>query len=59
MLKDIRKSKGYTMERLAKESDTPLRTIQNWETIGIEHATVKNALRVAKILGCTIDELID
>lgn len=58
MLKDIRKSMSYTMERLAKESDTSLCTIQNWETIGIEHVTIKNALRVAKALGCALDELI-
>ncbi len=59
MLRDIRKDQGYTMVGLAKESGVPLRTIENWERRhGIEHATIGNVLKVTKVLGCTIDDLL-
>lgn len=56
MLKEIRKRKGMTQRELSEASGVPLRTIQNWER-DFSHATVGNALKVARALGVTLDEL--
>lgn len=47
-----------TQRQLADASGVPFRTIQNWERLGIDMATVGNARRVAKALRCSIDDLL-
>lgn len=58
MLKEKRKEKGFTQKGLAEASGLPFRTIQNWEQLGIDHATVGNLKKVAKALGCKPGDLI-
>ncbi|TNU89007.1 helix-turn-helix transcriptional regulator [Eggerthella lenta] len=58
MLKEKRKQAKLSQPKLSKESDVPLRTIQNWEKRGIEHATVGSLKRVCDVLGCKIDDLL-
>lgn len=59
MLKDARIEKGLTQRQLAELSGVPRRTIQNWEESGFGNATVKNAVRVARALGKSIEELLE
>ena len=59
MLKDARIEEGLTQRRLAELSGVPRRTIQNWEESGFDNATVKNAVRVSRVLGRSIEELLD
>ena len=59
MLSDARREKGLTQRRLAELSGVPRRTIQNWEESGFENATVRNAIRVARVLGKSIEELLE
>lgn len=57
-LRARRKHEGMTQRQLADASGVPFRTIQNWERLGIDMATVGNARRVAKALRCSIDDLL-
>lgn len=59
MLSEIRKEEGLTQRQLAELSGVPRRTIQNWEESGFENAAVKNAVRVARVLGRSIEELLE
>lgn len=59
MLKDARIEEGLTQRKLAELSGVPRRTIQNWEESGFESATVKNAVKVARALGRSIEELLE
>lgn len=59
MLKDARIEEELTQRQLAELSGVPRRTIQNWEESGFGNATVKNAVRVARVLGRSIEELLD
>lgn len=58
MLKEKRKEMRLTQKELSKISGVPLRTIENWEQIGVDHATVGNLKKVARALGCSIGELV-
>lgn len=57
-LTKIRQKLQYSQKKLAKASGVPYRTLQNWELYGVRHATVGNLEKVAKVLGCTIDDLL-
>ena len=52
-----RKRKKLTRKELAAISGVSVSSIQYWEDNGISRATVGNALKVAKALGCTLDDL--
>lgn len=58
MLKNIRKAKGMTQKDLARKSGCSLRQIIDWEQRGVEHGVVGNVMRVCRVLGCTIDDLL-
>lgn len=58
MLKAKRKEAGLSRSKLMELTGVPVRTIQNWETSGIEHATVGAAIKVARVLGCSIEDLL-
>lgn len=58
MLKEKRLEAGLSQQALAKAAGVHKRNVQEWEKKGIEHAVVENALKVAKALGCTIDDLL-
>ena len=57
-LRAARAAKGLSQQALAKAAGVHKRNVQEWEKKGIEHAVVENALKVAKALGCTIDDLL-
>lgn len=57
MLKRKRTEAGLTLKELSERSGVPVRTLQNWELGGIGQASVGNALKVARALGVTLDEL--
>lgn len=55
MLKYYRIKKGYSQEKLAREVDVSLRTIQNIERKN--NTDVKTALKISKILDATVEEI--
>lgn len=57
VLKEKRRAAGMTVKALSELSGVPKRTIQNWESQGVGHASVENLLKVARALGTTLDEL--
>lgn len=60
-LKRIRTSYGCTQAELAKQSDVSLRSIQMYEQRrkDINKASVETLYSIAKVLGCTIEDLIE
>lgn len=60
-LKRIRTAYGCTQAELAKSSEVSLRSIQMYEQRGkdINKASVETIYRLAKALGCTIEDLIE
>lgn len=50
---------GITQKELAKTTGLSVRTIQGWELYGISGAALSKAYRVAKVLGCTMEDLLD
>jgi transcriptional regulator with XRE-family HTH domain len=57
-LKEVRKFKGYTQERLAFEADIELSQVARIETSRI-NPTLSTILRIAKTLGVHPKELFD
>ena len=60
-LKRIRTAYGITQSELAKMADVSLRSIQMYEQRNkdINKASVETIYRIAKVLGCTIEDLIE
>ena len=60
-LKRIRSAYGCTQAKLAKSSGVSLRSIQMYEQRNkdINKASVDTIYRIAKVLGCTIEDLIE
>jgi DNA-binding XRE family transcriptional regulator len=60
-LKRIRTAYGCTQAELAKRSGVSLRSIQMYEQRNkdINKASVESVHRMAKVLGCTIEDLIE
>lgn len=60
-LKRIRIAYGCTQAELAERSGVSLRSIQMYEQRNkdINKASVESVLRIAKVLGCTIEDLIE
>ncbi len=60
-LKRIRTNYGCTQAELAKSSGVSLRSIQMYEQRNkdINKASVETVYRLAKVLGCTIEDLIE
>lgn len=60
-LKRIRTSYGCTQAELAKRSEVSLRSIQMYEQRhkDINKASVETVNRIAKVLGCTIEDLLE
>lgn len=60
-LKRIRTSYGYTQAELAKQSGVTLRSIQMYEQRqkDINKASVETLYRIAKVLGCSIENLVE
>ena len=60
-LKRIRTSYGCTQAELAKRAEVSLRSIQMYEQRqkDINRASVETINRIAKVLGCTIEDLLE
>ena len=60
-LKRIRKAYGLTQAELAQRSGVSLRSIQMYEqrNKNINKASVDTMYRLAKVLGCTVEDLIE
>ena len=60
-LKRIRTAYGVTQAELAQRSDVSLRSIQMYEQRNkdINKASVDTIYRLAKVLGCTVEDLIE
>ena len=56
-LTPIRKKADITQEQLAKKLKIDRSTVAKWET-GESMPRADNLPRLAKILGCTVDELL-
>lgn len=61
ILKELRESKGYTQEEIAEKANMSIDTYRAYEQgkRDILSASVKNVLSISKILGCSINVLID
>ena len=53
----FRKRAGYTQEQVAEVLGVKQSNISFWET-GRAYPRVKTILRLAKLYGCTVDELL-
>lgn len=60
-LKDIRTSYGCTQAELAQRSGVSLRSIQMYEqrNKNINKASAETLYRISKVLGCTIEDLLE
>lgn len=58
MLKTVREKAGLTQEQLASSVGVTTRAVHKWEKLGIRHATLGNAEKVAKTLKCEIADLL-
>ena len=60
-LKRIRAAYGCTQAELAKRSGVSLRSIQMYEQRNkdINKASVESLYRISKVLGCTIEDLLE
>lgn len=52
-----RVEKKYTLQRLAKEVGITLQSLSNYER-GVRTMPVDIALKTARILGCTVEDLV-
>ena len=60
-LQHIRKTAGLSREKLAAEAGVPLRTIEMYEKRekDINKAQVLVAIKIARALGCSVEDLLD
>ena len=60
-LKRIRTSYGCTQAELAKRSGVSLRSVQMYEqrNKNINKASAETLYRISKVLGCTIEDLLE
>ena len=57
-IKKIRLSRGYTQKYVAYKTGVSQQAVVKWES-GITAPTYPHLKRLAKALGCTVDELYD
>lgn len=58
-LTKYRQLAGYTQAELANITGLSLRTIQGWELNGMSGAAISKAYKVATILNCAIEDLLE
>lgn len=58
-LKELRKQKGLTQERLAEKTGIPIRTIRSYEQGTRKIGNVPNAVKLCKALKCKIEDLLE
>lgn len=58
-MKKKRKDAGMSIRELSDASGVPDRTIRHWEAGHAAGASYANLSKVAKALGCTIDDIVE
>lgn len=54
----LRRRRGWSAERLAREADVSVGTVFRMEHLGVRSARLETAELVCKALGITVDELL-
>ncbi len=57
-IEERRKAAGMSRSELARQSDVPLRTLEDWEHEKTIPTNVYQLAKVAKALNCLIEDLI-
>ncbi len=57
-LKELRKQKGWTQERLARESNISYHTLIKLEQNGIKNPKIETVIKLADALEVSLDELV-
>ncbi len=57
-LKALRKQKGWTQERLARESNISYHTLIKLEQNGIKNPKIETVIKLADALEVSLDELV-
>jgi transcriptional regulator with XRE-family HTH domain len=57
-LKELRKQKGWTQERLARESNISYHTLIKLEQNNIKNPKIETVIKLADALGVSLDELV-
>jgi transcriptional regulator with XRE-family HTH domain len=58
-IKALRTASGFTQQELADKAQISKRTVEEWEANRKPPTDVYKLHRIAKVLGCTIEELIN
>lgn len=58
ILRQKRKAKGWTLRKFADILGVNINTVNRWE-LGLTLPNIYNALDIATVFGCSIDELVD
>lgn len=58
-IKALRNKAGLTQKDLSEQANIPRRTIEDWELEKVRATDVYKLHRIAKVLGCTIEDLIN
>lgn len=58
-IKALRTEAGLTQKDLSEQANIPRRTIEDWELEKVRATDVYKLHRLAKVLGCTIEDLIN
>lgn len=57
-LKELRKQKGWSQERLARESNISYHTLIKLEQNGIKNPKIETVIKLADALEVSLDELV-
>jgi transcriptional regulator with XRE-family HTH domain len=57
-LKELRKQKGWSQERLARESNISYHTLIKLEQKSIENPKIETVIKLADALNVSLDELV-
>ncbi len=55
----LRKEQGISRQELSRRSGVPIRTLEGWSSRARLPRDVYQLLKVAKVLGCQIEDLIE
>lgn len=58
-IKALRTASGFTQQELAGKAQISKRTVEEWEANRKPPTDVYKLHRIAKVLGCTIEDLIN
>lgn len=56
-LKELRKAARYSQQTLSNASGVSRESIARYE-LGLQVPTLESAVRIASVLGCTVDDLL-